>query len=215
MTIAALANHSSFYCPGSGQQDRHVVARKPGHTAELVKFTRILGWDRFLFRSRKRTLLGRSTYRLLAINLALIALVMVEIKIESHSNYSVSAGSSMNFVSLPEPELANLRLPSRDSFDVISNRPLLEPSRRPVVAEGLTQTEQEYVTLQLIGIYLSDADRIALVRLGTQEHAVWVRERDYISTWKVEKIEADRLQLRRMDKEQSVHLWSEPNARLF
>jgi hypothetical protein len=48
------------------------------------------------------------------------------------------------------------------------------------------------------------------VRIEAQEQPVWVHERDWLSSWQVEKILADRLRLHRRNEVRIVNLWSDP-----
>jgi hypothetical protein len=217
MTMQALRNHRPFEYIEGGAQNCDVVARKVGSSAGSKEFTSGSGLGRFTAVSRfgffqfvpqKRPTLRRSTSFLLVLNLVLITTLTVALRREDLPDVSVSAAISENVENWLELGLTNSGL-SRGTFDIISNRPLLDPSRRPLILESLPELEPEPLAIELIGTYLSDTERTALVRLGTQKHAVWVREREYISSWQVEKIHADRLHLRRIDEARFVHLWPE------
>lgn len=156
----------------------------------------------------------RSTKFFLTINLVLVTVIAVELSVGSDSGPSASAVPNVNVDSWPELSLTDLRLPSGELFDAISNRPLFEPSRRPHVPqiEPTLGPESEYLAIELIGTFRRDARWAALVKIDPQENAVWVRERGYISSWHVEKISADRLHLRRMGELRIVELWSKPES---
>jgi hypothetical protein len=108
-----------------------------------------------------------------------------------------------------EPEAPEFRAPPRDMIDVIVARPLFSPSRRPEVAAAL-KSDGEDVTFELIAVLLTGSQRAALVRIGAQEQPVWVHERDWLSSWRVETIRADHLRVERRSEVRIVTARSDP-----
>jgi hypothetical protein len=160
-------------------------------------------------RQTKQLSIRRSTKLLITLNL----IVIVIFEIGSHdddSSGSVSLPSVPNqhAENLPQSETGNIERPSLDAFDIISDRPLLVPERR---MPTLPIVESEPFVIKLVATYLDDMERAALVKLGDQDNAVWVREREFISSWQVEEIHPDRLLLRRADELRLVHLWPDRN----
>jgi hypothetical protein len=202
MTPQTLPDCRTFEHMEGSAHHGNVVAPKVGRagTARLVKHD----WR----------IACRSTKFFLTINLVLVTVIAVELSVGSDSGPSASAVPNVNVDSWPELSLTDLRLPSGELFDAISNRPLFEPSRRPHVPqiEPSLGSESEYLAIELIGTFRRDARWAALVKIDPQENAVWVRERGYISSWHVEKISADRLHLRRMGELRIVELWSKPES---
>jgi hypothetical protein len=158
-------------------------------------------------KQKKRLVACRSTGFLLVVNLIIVLMITIEYR-NANSNYSETLPSNPHVENLPEIKLSDIDLPSRDAFDVISNRPLFVPTRRPL---ALPVIESEPFSIELVGTYLDRAEKTALVRLGSQDQAVWVREREFISSWQVERIDSDRLLLRRVDELRFVHLWPDRN----
>lgn len=154
---------------------------------------------------------SRSKSVLLILNIVLVALIAFEHAVRTKSTATVDPAPSLEANDWPELALPKFHMPSRELFDVISNRPLFSPSRRKIIIDQPLEVEEEEedITIELLGTLLTATQRAALVRLGTQEKTEWVREREYVSSWKVEKILAKRLRLRRMDELRIIDLWPE------
>jgi hypothetical protein len=211
---------SAFYTPAPyGQLDiieDHSIMRVPAtnplfaddrRAGKLAKrqFITLITLGLFRLLRTKRLSIRRSTKLLITFNLIII--VMFEIGFwEDSLNDSVSLayGPSQHLADLSKSETNNIELPSIDVFDVISDRPLLVPERR---MPTLPIIESEPFVIKLVGTYLDDMERTALVKLGDQDNVVWVRKREFISGWQVEEIYPDRLLLRRADELRFVHLW--------
>jgi len=151
--------------------------------------------------------LPRSTGFLLMLNLVLAAVIVAELTLETDYSTDTLTAPTVHANVWPKSERMEFHPPSDHLLDVISQRPLFEPSRRPHVPQIVQSSGAEESPIELIGTFLSDSGRAALVRLGAQEHAVWVAERGYISDWQVEGILADRLHLRRIDERRVIYLW--------
>jgi len=108
-----------------------------------------------------------------------------------------------------EPEAIEFHAPPPNVIDVVAARPLFSPSRRPYVTPFVA-SDPEDVTFELIAVLLTESRRAGLVRIGAQEQAVWVHERDWLSSWQVEKILADGLRLHRRNEIRIVNLRSDP-----
>jgi len=106
-----------------------------------------------------------------------------------------------------ELEAAEFLRPSPRIIDVIAGRPLFSPSRRPYVMAVETSGVED-VTFELIAVLLMESRPAALVRIGAQEQPVWVRERDWLSSWRLEQILADRLRLHRRGEVRIVKIRS-------
>jgi hypothetical protein len=99
--------------------------------------------------------------------------------------------------------------PSRDELEVIAERPLFSPSRRPFVAaavEPAAAPVRSLPPLQLIGVLLTEQQRTALVQAVGEGDPTWVREGHKLQGWQVEKIEQDRVQVRAGDRLETVEL---------
>jgi hypothetical protein len=140
------------------------------------------------------------------------AFITVELATETKSMLRISAVHELEDEESSALNVDESNLPSRHLFDVISSRPLFHPLRQKI-PDSPPEIESEYITIELLGTFLSGARRMALVRLGTQEHAIWVRERDYISSWIVETILAERLRLRGVDGVRIIDLWPKIESR--
>ena len=179
----------------------------------------MLTWHRFRIPSKfdllqpirsKRSIIRRPTGLLIALNLAIVVMVKIEAQRDSlEDSVSIALSSNQHVPSVSTIASSNIDLPSRDAFNIISDRPLLVPERR---LPTLPIIESQSVAIELVGIYLDDRERTALVKLGNQDDEVWVREGEFISSWQVEQIHADRLLLRRANELRLVYLW--PNGNL-
>ena len=109
-------------------------------------------------------------------------------------------------------EALDFRPPPRNIIDVITARPLFSSSRRPWPAEA---PHVEDVSFEVVAVLLTETRPAALVRLGGQERPVWVHETDWLSSWQVDEILADRLLLRRRDEIRIVNIRSEPAENLM
>lgn len=219
-------DYGPFERVGGGAKGNCVVEHKVGHGAapdrpdSRTPLTLVRGFfanrSMRLVKGRYWSPPSKFTNVLLAINLALATIIAFEHALESKSTATIDAASSLESND-DWPELASARfhihMPSREEFDVISNRPIFNPSRRKIIIDQPAEVEEEYIAIDLIGTFLSATRRAALVRLGTQERTEWVREREYISSWKVEKISPKRLRLRRMDELRIIDLWPETENR--
>jgi hypothetical protein len=161
------------------------------------------------FIKAKRICIRKSTSLLVALNLTFI--IMTDIRAQQDvSGYASSyeAVSNQNEKGILKLPMVITPLPPREVFDIISDRPLLIPERRMPTSPII---ESEAFVIQLIGTYVDDMERTALVQLGDQDSAVWVREREFISSWQVEEIHPDRLLLRCADELRVVYLWPDRN----
>jgi hypothetical protein len=189
--------------------------REPGGRAGLGAPSKRTSWTRaatlsllgpLQLRLKRRGIIRTSTSVLLVVNLVLIATATIKLMVQNHLAATELTADSDYVESWPKMKPTISQIASRDTFDVISDRPLFEPSRRPVLPDSAPGLNPELV-VQLIGTYLSDNGRTALVRLGEDTRSVWRREGEYIHDWQIEEIHAGRLQLRRIDERRIVHLW--------
>jgi hypothetical protein len=151
----------------------------------------------------------KSTSLLVALNLTFA--IMTDIRVQPDVlAYASSSGllSNQNEKGILKSPMVITPLPPREVFDIISDRPLLVPERRMPTSPII---ESEAFVIELIGTYIDDMERTALVKLGDQDSAVWVREREFISSWQVEEIRPDRLLLRSADELRVVYLWPDRN----
>jgi hypothetical protein len=137
---------------------------------------------------------------------ALGTVISLELIGETSTAPSVFAAPADTWQDDQKPDLVEFQAPPADVVGVAMARPLFLPSRRPYVPPVEMAPQVEEVTIQLVGVLLTGPQHAALVRLGTRERAVWVREGGWLSSWQVEKIVADRFYLRRRDEVRVVKL---------
>lgn len=102
--------------------------------------------------------------------------------------------------------------PLRDGLEVIAERPLFSPSRRPFVeapTEVAPASVESLPLLQLIGVLLTEQQRAALVQTIGEGEPSWVREGTEVNGWHVEQIEQSRVHLRAGDRLETVELRSD------
>ena len=145
----------------------------------------------------------------LALCLGLLATAALEVVAEHGIRTEADQPNTVYPLDSLEPEVPLFHTPSRNMIDVIVARPLFSPSRRPDVAAGVISDEQD-VTFELIAVLLTESQRAALVRIGAQEQPVWVHERDWLSSWRVETIRADHLRIERRSEVRIVTARSDP-----
>lgn len=124
---------------------------------------------------------------------------------------TAAAPSAADLPTVPEP--AEFRPPPQDQFDVIAARPLFSPSRRPYEPPPepeaeLPEPEPEVVAtpLELVGVFLADGRRSALLLPENETEASWVREGEELAGWWVERVELDLVELRQRDRLEVVEL---------
>lgn len=148
-----------------------------------------------------------STRCLLALCLALAVLVVGELI----RPFGLTANATATPVAIPrlEPESEPIQFvpPPIHLFRAIVERPLFSPSRRPYLSsdEEVALLPEE-VTIELVGVLITPTWRAALITTGTKDRAIWVRERAFASSWQVENIFADRIDLRRHGEVRSITL---------
>lgn len=110
-------------------------------------------------------------------------------------------------------EPREFRPPPEDQFEVIAARPLFSPSRRPYVAPAEPEAdappaEPEAVAtpVQLVGVFLAEGRRAALLLPEAQGQASWVREGEELAGWQVQRVEQDSVELRYRDRVEIVEL---------
>lgn len=99
--------------------------------------------------------------------------------------------------------------PARGEIDVIAERPLFSPSRRPFVVAQVgpePAPAQPLPPLQLIGVLLTEQQRAALVQATGVGEPIWVREGSDVQGWRVERIERSHVDLRAGDRLETVEL---------
>ena len=108
-------------------------------------------------------------------------------------------GSNVAATTVPElpPELQYSMRPVED-FQVILERPIFSPSRRPPPVESVESPPPDSdVTFTLKGILVDDDVRIALFRSKRNKKAVRLRQGDELEGWTLVQIEADHVTLAR------------------
>jgi hypothetical protein len=110
-------------------------------------------------------------------------------------------------------EPREFRPPPEDQFEVIATRPLFSPSRRPYVAPAEPEpdappSEPETVAnpAQLVGVFLAEGRRAALLLPEVAGQASWVREGEEFAGWQVQRVEHDWVELRQGDRVEIVEL---------
>ncbi len=95
----------------------------------------------------------------------------------------------------PEPQFS---MRPMEDFQVILERPIFSPSRRPPLAESVeVPLMQSGVAFTLKGILIDENQRIALFRSKSSDKVVRLREGDEIEGWTLVRIEADHVTLAR------------------
>lgn len=214
--LQALRRRRIFAHVDVGAKPSNVAAHELGYAGEptqvhcqtLLELVEGSLTNRFvkLVKSRDWSIRPGSTSLLIILNLILHAFIAVELSSETVSMSRISSVHEPEDERLFVLKAGEFNLPSRHLFDIISDRPLFHPLRRKVI-DSPPEIEPQDITIELLGTFLSSAERMALVRLGTEERAIWVKERDYISSWIVDTILAERLRLRSVDGVQIIDLW--------
>lgn len=157
---------------------------------------------------------NRTTSLLVLLNLVLGATIAVELQLDMAVAPGASAATTSSELG-PKPKLPKFEPPPREHFAGVVDRPLFEPSRRPYVPSKMAPPptpDVEDVAITLIGTFLSQARRLALVKLGSQEGPITVHEGELLSSWRIERILSDSLLLRRNDQTRTVFLYPDPFA---
>lgn len=95
----------------------------------------------------------------------------------------------------PEPQFS---MRPMEDFQVILERPIFSPSRRPPLVESVeAHLMQSGVAFTLKGILIDENERIALFRTKSSDKVVRLREGDEIEGWTLVQIEADHVTLAR------------------
>jgi hypothetical protein len=106
---------------------------------------------------------------------------------------------------------APARSPASDAVRQIAARPLFSESRRPhvppsmPVEEAVTAPVRPASPLELAGTFLTETDQAALLLVSGGAPA-WLRKGQLIDGWEIETIEQDRVQLRKGEQRQVLHL---------
>lgn len=114
----------------------------------------------------------------------------------------------LEFTERPEPP----RTPRDDAVDEIAARPLFSADRRPYEpppepVQEVVPTAIPSVPLELAGIFVSEADKAALVLVSDNGNPpAWLREGQSIEGWRVATIEQDRVLLRQGEQERELRL---------
>jgi hypothetical protein len=148
-----------------------------------------------------------------ALCLGLATVVALEL-VAGHPGIRAEVSGEPSLVHPPdsiEPEGIEFRPPPPNVIDVVAARPLFSPSRRPYI-KPLVASDVKYVTFELLAVLLTESRRVALVRIEAQEQPVWVHESDWLSSWQVETILADRLRLHRRNEVRIVNLRPDPSG---
>ena len=141
---------------------------------------------------------------------------------------SIMLGLTRPFAMLPIADATNLPMqptehleytpPPASDFSIIHERPLFWRSRRPFIGPSRNVEPKSIEPLQgtLVGVFITDERRRALLRLGSNEDeykdehdgtdAIMTHEGQEIEGWNIETIENDRLVLRQGDVIQVIKL---------
>lgn len=105
------------------------------------------------------------------------------------------------------PQRALPGLPPLDEFAEVAERTLFNPTRRPIEPPEVDKAQIVKPSLfTLIGILISDGERMALIRRGRAADYLQVREGEEIDGWRVERIAPDRIVIRKGDTQEDVVL---------
>lgn len=160
-------------------------------------------------------MIGRSTHWLTGLSLLAIAGLGTIVAYELTGGVAlapqVTAAAPASALPQATPEPTEFQPPPERQFNEISTRPLFFPSRRPFAssAEGAAlaaPVTEPAVTLELIGVLLTDQERAALLQPIGESGAQWVREQQTVAGWLVEEIAPDRVRLREGDRVEVVEL---------
>jgi hypothetical protein len=111
----------------------------------------------------------------------------------------------------PAERPAPPRSPASDAVRQIAARPLFSESRRAYVPpsmpveEAATGLIRPASALELAGTFLTETDQAALLLMSGGTPA-WLRKGQLIDGWEIETIEQDRVQLRKGEQRQVLHL---------
>jgi len=101
-------------------------------------------------------------------------------------------------------------LPPIAAFAEIESRPLFRPSRRPpMAAEAPKQVEApppqtataSLPSYTLVGVFLSDDDRVAMLKLAINNEVKTVRVGEILDSWRVAQIDDGEVVLRNSERE--------------
>lgn len=115
-------------------------------------------------------------------------------------------------VPLPIADRSARALPAVDAFSGIAARSLFNPTRRPIEppAEAKAIPAVKPSRFRLVGVLISDGLRMALIRRGRASDYTRVEEGQEIDGWRIERIVADRVVIRKGDTREELILKDQP-----
>lgn len=111
---------------------------------------------------------------------------------------------------LRDTALPAFTMPPLMSLHEVIDRPLFSDSRRPAPAETPKEPAAKLPPITLVGIFVSDNRRQALVERGQPPRVQWISEREQLDGWTVEVIESDRIVLVRADAHHEIVIKDRP-----
>ena len=101
-------------------------------------------------------------------------------------------------------------MPPLASLREVVDRPLFSESRRPPPAEAPKEAAAKPPNLTLLGVFLADDRRQALIERGQPPRVEWISERQNLDGWRVEAIGPDRIVLTRSDVRHEIIVKDRP-----
>lgn len=104
------------------------------------------------------------------------------------------------------PPMPDYEMPPLAEFAEVAERPLFSPTRRPPVGAVPTAAPRQTLDLTLIGIVLSEAERLAIVTPGGAGRAVRLGVGDSIQGWTLVELESERATFERDGAQETLYL---------
>lgn len=104
------------------------------------------------------------------------------------------------------PPVADYRMAPLEDFAEIVERPLFSPTRTPAVSGAAVDALRQSLDLTLIGVVLSNEERLAIVTPGGQSNAVRLGVGDSIQGWTLTELESERATFERDGELQTLYL---------
>jgi hypothetical protein len=118
----------------------------------------------------------------------------------------IAVAGTLGSTSLPAlPADPVFAMPPESVFAGVMERPVFSPSRRPVHASG-TGATTTFSAFALVGVIISDRERLVLVKMQNGDKLERLHEGDEAAGWQAVSITADRVLFRRGTEEQMVVL---------
>lgn len=141
---------------------------------------------------------------LLVLCLALIWVIFQQLAAASNDEPVAADGSVIAAIVPDLPPEPHFEIAPIEAFEIVVQRPLFSPTRRPPIEQTARVTTSENVTLVLKGILIDKDARIALIRPRNSGKIERLAEGQEIGGWTVMLIAPDHVVLERGGREQTL-----------